>query len=82
MEMKCITATKQAERVIEDENKRRQGQKSKFVNTPDEFIKYKYSSVESVMAVMEAEECMRQWKLQQLAALNRCLDGSLNICFR
>jgi len=60
MELKCISATKNAERVIEDENKKRQGQKSKFVTTPDEFIQYKYSSVESVMAVMEAEECMRQ----------------------
>ena len=60
MESKCIPATKNAERVIEDENKKRQGQKSKFVTTPEEFIQYKYSSVESVMAVMEAEECMRQ----------------------
>ena len=60
MEMKCISATKNAEKVIEEENKRRQGQKSKFVTTPEEFMQHKYSSVESVMAVMEAEECMRQ----------------------
>ena len=60
MEQKCISATKNAERIIEMENKRRQDQKSKYVTSPDEFMQHKYSSVESVMAVMDAEECMRQ----------------------
>ena len=59
MAQKCITATKNAERVIEAENKKRQEQKTKFVTSPDEFMQHKYSSVESVMAVMEAEECMQ-----------------------
>ena len=59
MEQKCLTVTKRAENVIEAENKKRQEQKKKFVSTPDEFMQYKYSSVESVMAVLEAEECMR-----------------------
>ena len=60
MEQKCVAATKNAEHVIEAENKKRQEQKQKYVTTPDEFIQYKYSSVESVMAVMDAEECMRK----------------------
>ena len=60
MEQKCLSATKRAEIVIEAENKKRQDQKKKYVSTSDEFMQHKYSSVESVMAVLEAEECMRQ----------------------
>ena len=60
MEQNCISATKNAERIIEQENKKRQEQKAKFVTTPDEFMQSKYSSVDSVVAVMDAEECMRK----------------------
>ena len=59
MELKCLALTKNAEHVIEAENKKRQEQKKKYVTTPDEFMQHKYSSVESVMAVMDAEECMK-----------------------
>jgi len=34
--------------------------KQKYVLTPEEYMAGKYSSVESVHAVMEAEECLRK----------------------
>ena len=48
MEHNCIAATKNAEKVIEAENKKRQSQKSKFVTDLPEYIDLKYSSVDSV----------------------------------
>jgi hypothetical protein len=59
MEQKCLGVTKQAEKVIEAENKKRQAQKSKFVTEPSEYMEHKYSNVDSVTAVMEAEECLK-----------------------
>jgi hypothetical protein len=59
MESFCLSQTKRAEEVIAHENKRRQEQKSKFVSSPMEYMEGKFSSVESVIAVMEAEECLK-----------------------
>ena len=60
MEKNCLDATKRAERAIEGENKKRQAQKSKFILDPTEYMSMKYSSVESVTTVMEAEECLKK----------------------
>ena len=60
MQTHCISATKNAEKVIENENKRRQEQKSKFDTSPEEYMAHKFSSVDSVMAVMDAEECLKK----------------------
>lgn len=60
MEQHCVQATKNAEKVIEAENKKRQSQKSKYVTSPEEYMNHKYSSVDSVLAVMDAEECLRK----------------------
>lgn len=49
-----------AQQVIDAENKKRQGQKGKFVTSQQDFIDYKYSSVDSVIAVLNAEECIRK----------------------
>lgn len=60
METRCVDATKNAQKVIENENKRRQAQKTKFILDPTEYLNLKYSSVESVSAVMEAEDCLKK----------------------
>ena len=60
MEQNCIAATKNAEKVIEAENKKRQQQKSKYVTDLSDYIEHKYSSVDSVTSVMEAEECLKK----------------------
>lgn len=60
MEQNCIAATKNAEKVIEAENKKRQQQKSKYVTDLSDYIDHKYSSVDSVTSVMEAEECLKK----------------------
>ena len=60
MEQNCISATKNAEQVIEAENKKRQSQKSKYVLDFSEYAAHKYSSVDSVTSVMEAEECLKK----------------------
>ena len=59
MTNKCTAVTKAAESVIEMENKKRQSQKSKYSVQPEEYMEHKYSSVDSVIKVMEAEECLR-----------------------
>jgi hypothetical protein len=59
MTRKCLEPTKHAEEIIEAENKKRQALKAKFVTTPEEFMEYKYSNVDSVVAVMDAEECIK-----------------------
>jgi hypothetical protein len=46
--------------VIESENKRRQAQKSKYDTNPEAYMQHKFSSVDSVIAVMEAEECLKK----------------------
>ena len=60
METQCLPVTKHAEKVIEAENKRRQSQKQRYVLDADSYIMTKYSSVESVQAVMDAEECLHK----------------------
>ncbi len=60
MEKSCLSATKNAEKVIEAENKKRQSQKSKYVLDSTEYLEHKYSSVDSVTSVMEAEECLKK----------------------
>ena len=60
MEKSCLSATKYAEKVIEAENKKRQSQKSKYVLDSTEYLEHKYSSVDSVTSVMEAEECLKK----------------------
>ncbi len=60
METQCVGVTKNAEKVIEAENKRRQAQKSKYILDPTEYMNLKFSSVESVTAVMDAEQCLKK----------------------
>lgn len=60
MESQCAQPTQHAEKVIEAENKRRMEFKKKYVLLPEEFLAGKYSSVESVAAVMDAEECLKR----------------------
>ncbi len=60
METQCLPVTKHAEKVIEGENKRRRQQKQRYILDADEYIASKYSSVESVQAVMDAEECLHK----------------------
>ena len=45
--------------MIELENKKRQSQKAKYSVQPEEYMEHKYSSVDSVIKVIEAEECLR-----------------------
>ena len=58
MQSQCLPATKQAEEVIEAENNKRKSQKSKYDTTPEQYFQHKYSTVESVLAVTDAEECL------------------------
>ncbi len=60
METRCIEVTKNAEKAIEGENKKRQSQKSKFILDPTEYMNLKFSTVDSVTAVMDAEECLKK----------------------
>lgn len=60
MASKCLSHTKNAEKIIEAENKKRQEQKSKYSTKPEEYLEHKFSSVESVIAVMDAEQCLKQ----------------------
>lgn len=59
MEQHCLPHTKRAEEVIQSENKKRQAQKANFASSVDEYMNHKFSSVESVIAVMDAEECLK-----------------------
>lgn len=58
MQSQCLPATKHAEEVIEAENNKRKSQKSKYDTTPEQYFQHKYSTVESVLAVTDAEECL------------------------
>ena len=45
--------------MIESENKRRQATKAIYTTSADEYMTTKYSSVDSVMAVIDAELCLK-----------------------
>ncbi len=59
MEQRCLPLTQAAEKVIESENKRRQSAKATYDRTPEDYMNNKYSSVDSVLSVMQAEECLK-----------------------
>lgn len=60
MQSKCSALNGKAEQIINAENKKRQAQKGRFVTTQQEFMDHRYSSVDSVVTVLEAEECIRK----------------------
>ena len=60
MAQRCLGQTKIAEKVIEAENNRRKSQKSSYTTKPDEYMELKYSSLDSILAVTDAEECLQQ----------------------
>ena len=60
MHSRCVQATKNAEKIIEEENTRRKQQKTKYTKSPEDYMSQKYSSVDSVLAVVDAEECLKE----------------------
>lgn len=59
MQSRCLPLTRNAEQVIEGENKRRQQFKGSFTTSAEEYMANKYSSVDSIATVMQAEECLK-----------------------
>lgn len=52
--------TKRAEEVIQSENKKRQEHKGQYATSVEDYMNHKFSSVESVIAVMDAEACLKE----------------------
>ena len=60
MNLKCLDVTRRAELAIEHENSKRQTQSKSYILDTEKYMQEKFSSSDSTLAVIDAEECIRQ----------------------